>query len=63
MLRGSETDGKGTLSWKYSLTLIISGSNKDILENEAHIEYGVFLILKYLIFFSILITSLAYGSV
>ena len=43
-------------------SLNISGSIEDIFENEALIDSGGFFILEYLIFLSILITILAYGS-
>ena len=36
--RGPETAEIGTFSWNHSLTLNISGSNKDIFENEAPID-------------------------
>ena len=52
----------GTFTWNHSLTFNISGSNKDIFKNKALIDSRGFFILKYLIFFSILMTSLAYGS-
>ena len=54
--------GVGTFTWNHSLTFNISGSNKDIFKNKALIDSRGFFILKYLIFFSILMTSLAYGS-
>ena len=54
--------GVGTFTWNHSLTFNISGSNKDIFKNKALIDSRGFFILKYLLFFSILMTSLAYGS-
>ena len=54
--------GLGNFTWNHSLTLNISDSIEDIFENESLIDSEGFFIIKYLIFLSVLITILAYGS-